>query len=675
MPEDVKARIIVAVESAAAKQKLNEVRQGLADVGDERMRDLRIAKAKAANELAEYNSMIAASKAYQAQLKLERAEKQFDKFSKMDGVFPETMQRLSDKVGEARKEYLQLASAESGANLAAFQASETLKQLTYNMDNSTNATKKAAGATKEYTWRTVAARTASRLFHMDLASTGSPTMMQAGIIAAGVAASIKLVTLGYEKLRDRYRDANELQKANTASLKEAWQEREKQNKKQTEALNTLERINKQQRVSADDGYKFVKAIETLGTSFHRLGLKIDPVTGKIQNLSKAQAKLAREQIEAEKRNIEAQIRENSARMKLLTEQRDTAGFTFKIWGDKEFRFGNQHTLNEIKEAQRELDALAKDQMELRKRRHELNRMNPEKDQKTKEEIKKQLPDRNRQDERKLERLLSKGMIKTSTDAVLANSVEAARLQSRQFRKDPQIRIANTLDKIAGTANKIANKIPKPPKEKEAKKEAKKEEQEPILRISGKPREDDAQKNLQRELDIMGSDYGLAGRALVRSNNFLEREFQKHQDAALKEAEQEQLLQDSIALQGMKVGVLGDQIDWRSFQKPWMRSMQENIGLSLMPKQTESEVRNMFAESGVDLNAPGWEGFRDMVLAGTERSDVSKQETKAVTTLLPEFKTILQQLVALQQNSSLAMAGIKQNTQGLANFAGAKRIGH
>ena len=210
MPEDVKARIIVAVESAAAKQKLNEVRQGLADVGDERMRDLRIAKAKAANELAEYNSMIAASKAYQAQLKLERAERQFDKFSKMDDVFPETMKRLSDKVGEARREYLQLASAESGANLAAFQASETLKQLTYNMDATTNSTKNAAGATKEYTWRTVAARTASRLFHMDLASTGSPTMMQAGIIAAGVAAAVKLMAWGYEKLRDRYREANEL---------------------------------------------------------------------------------------------------------------------------------------------------------------------------------------------------------------------------------------------------------------------------------------------------------------------------------------------------------------------------------------------------------------------------------------------------------------------------------
>ena len=671
MSEDVKARIIVAVESAAAKQKLNEVRLGLADVADERMRDLRIAKAKAANELAEYNSMIAASKAYLAQLKLERAEKQFDKYSKMDGVFPETMKRLSDNVGEARKEYLQLASAESGANLAAFQASETLKQLTYNMDNSTNATKNAAGATKEYTWRTVAARTASRLFHMDLASTGSPTMMQAGIIAAGAVASIKLMAWGYEKLRDRYREANELQKANTASLKEAWQEREKQNKKQTEALNTLERINKQQRVSADDGYKFVKAIESLGTSFHRLGLKIDPVTGKIQNLSKAQAKLAREQIEAEKRNIEAQIRENSARMKLLTEQRDTAGFTFKIWGDKEFRLGGQHTLNEIKEAQRELDALAKEQMELRKRRHELNRMNPEKDQKTKEEIKKELPDRNRQDEKKLERLLSKGMIKTSTDASLANSVEAARLQARQFRKDPQIQIANTLAKIAGIANKIANKIPKPPKEKNTKKE----EQVPVLRISGKPREDDAQKNLQRELNIMGADYGEAGRALVLSNNYLEREFQKYQNAAIKEAERKRLLQDSIALQGKKVGVLGDQIDWRSFQKPWMRSMQENIGLSLMPEQTRDDVRNMFKESGVDLDAPGWEGFRDMVLPKPGRTSENPQATKAVTTLLPEFKTILQQLVALQQNSSLAMAGIRQNTQGLANIGGTKRIGH
>lgn len=685
MPEDVKARIVVAVESSAAKQRLNDVRQGIANISDERRKDLLIAKAKAANELAEYNSMTAAAKAYQAQLKLLRVEKTYNKFSAITGVDKDTMQRLGQRVADARAEYLKLASAESAANLQAFQAKETLNQLTNSTGKVTKATKAATNATNEYARRTIAARTASRLLHTNLGS-GTATMLKAGIIAAGVAATIKLLAHAYTRLRDRYREANDLQKANTSSLNDAWQEQKANADRQRDALSSLERINQQYRISAQDGFTFIKAIETLGTRFERLGLKIDPVTGRLKNLGKAQARFEREQIEAEKKNINTQLKENSARMKLLKEQQDTAGFRLKVpFSNKELNLGGALGEKELQETQKELDSLSKRQYELRKRLHDLRRMNPEEDQKRKSKM------RNLERSSRASGLPLRSSYNTSTDAIEANSVEAARLQSRVFRtSDPLKESAFTLKKILPAVNDIRKKVGTLPKQS-----AKKTQEESVLRISGKPQEAprslggtwemgvNIAKNIapwaDRLLDKVGapknSQWGLLGRLshsrlnrispiLALLSLFVEDEQTNANNKKIRDVQKIPL----------RAGVIGNQIDWRSMARPWQRSIQEEIGLSILPKQKEGDVRRMFAESGIDLNAPGWEGFRDMVLSGTDRSGDSHQATKAVTSLLPEFKTILQQLITLQQTSSLALIGIKQNTQGFAGIGGTKRIG-
>jgi hypothetical protein len=68
MPEDVNARIIVTTEASAAKQGIDNVKNGLKGITDARERDLKIAQAKSQMEIAEYRSEIAAQKAYNAEL-------------------------------------------------------------------------------------------------------------------------------------------------------------------------------------------------------------------------------------------------------------------------------------------------------------------------------------------------------------------------------------------------------------------------------------------------------------------------------------------------------------------------------------------------------------------------------------------------------------------------------
>ena len=114
---DVNTRIVIAAEAGDSLRQINSVRGGIAQISDARLNDLRITQAKARLELAEYKSAIAAQKAYNAEIKAEGAQKRLN-FRKSNGASPKEIQKMSEMVDNLRMNYLTLANAEAGANLA-----------------------------------------------------------------------------------------------------------------------------------------------------------------------------------------------------------------------------------------------------------------------------------------------------------------------------------------------------------------------------------------------------------------------------------------------------------------------------------------------------------------------------------------------------------------------------
>lgn len=392
--EDVTARIIVTAESSMAVQGLNNVRKALDDVAEARMKELQLEKARAQLELAEFESARAAEKAYAAEIPLRGAERQLEslkeqhqahiemyKTKKQLGELDEKQNRkwtralkkeaaevdsLKGKVQELTKNYLPLANAEAGANLAAFNAKQKLDALG-------NSTKNAAKETEKFSWKMAGARIASRMFMMDLGAT-SNNMIKYGILAAGAASAAKLVKWGFEQMDKAMIEDAELWKRNNENIKETAASWAEARSKQNEALDTIHQYNGQTEISAVDSLKMAKAIKTLRGEFGDLGFEIDESTGKIKNFDKASAALKRKQIEREQSEIRTQLKNLEEERRRQIEVRDTAGVP--IWFGGNVRIGGGA---QMEAAGKEIDRIGNEMSKLRKRQAELKRLTPEAD--------------------------------------------------------------------------------------------------------------------------------------------------------------------------------------------------------------------------------------------------------------------------------------------------------
>lgn len=392
--EDVTARIIVTAQSSAAVQGLQNTKKALDDVTNARLKELQVQKAQAQLELAEFESARAAEKAYAAEIPLRGAERQLEfmkenhqqhielyKTKKALGELDDKGNKkwrralkkeageialLTDKVQDLTKEYLPLANAEAGANLAAFNAKQKLDGLNQSTDV-------AIDRTEKFSWKIAGARAASRAFGMDLGAE-SANMIKYGIIAAGAASAIKLLQMGLEALDKEMIEEAELWKRNNENMKEAAAAWAEQREKQNSALSTLENYHKQSVISAEQSLEMSKAIKTLGGDFTAMGVEIDQATGKIKNFDKANAAYRRNMIEREKAEIQAQLKNLQNERMRQVKIRDTAGVP--IWFGGNVRIGGEE---KMLAAGKEIDRIANESIKLQRRLAELRRMTPEQD--------------------------------------------------------------------------------------------------------------------------------------------------------------------------------------------------------------------------------------------------------------------------------------------------------
>ena len=393
--EDVTARIVIAAEAGKSLKEISQVENGLNKIYDSRQKDLMLAEAKAKLELAEYKSMTAAQAAYNAEIHKEGALKRLN-YRKSRGADADEIAELTKQYQALNGQYLKLAQAESTANLAAYNSKVRFDNLSQSLNNISSKTENAGKKTKDLTGRLSASRAASRLFGLDIDNGMNPALLKAGIIAAGTAASIKLLTYIYDSNSERLKYLGDIEKNNTLSLKANLKERQNLFNSIKESISILSDLQDKERLSNIDKLNSKNIIEGLEKQYGRLGFSIDDATGKILNFDEANKKLSRTLIEREKKDIRRSLAQLAAErdrqfdiinQKPLLTFKSGKGINFNgslnpfDWDFNaalpERSITTPSQLSAIKEASKQLQEINDETMALRKRFFELKKLKPE----------------------------------------------------------------------------------------------------------------------------------------------------------------------------------------------------------------------------------------------------------------------------------------------------------
>ena len=393
--EDVTSRIVIAAEAGKSLKEISQVENGLNKIYDSRQKDLMLAQAKAKLELAEYKSMTAAQAAYNAEIHKEGALKRLN-YRKLRGADADEIAELTKQYQALNGQYLKLAQAESTANLAAYNSKVQFDNLSQSLNNISSKTENAGKKTKDLTGRISASRAASRLFGLDFDNGMNPALLKAGIIAAGTAASIKLLTYIYDSNSERLKYLGDIEKNNTLSLKANLKERQNLFNSIKESISILSDLQDKERLSNIEKLNSKNIIENLEKQYGRLGFSIDDATGKILNFDESNKKLSRTLIEREKKDIRRSLAQLAAErdsqfdiinQKPLLTFKSGKGINFNgslnpfDWDFNaalpERSITTPSQLSAIKEASKRLQEINDETMALRKRFFELKKLNPE----------------------------------------------------------------------------------------------------------------------------------------------------------------------------------------------------------------------------------------------------------------------------------------------------------
>lgn len=305
--EDVNGRIVIAAEAGNSLKSIKSVKKGISEITDSRLNDLKITQAKAKFELAEYRSMIAAQKAYNAEIKLEGAIKRLN-FRKSNGAGGNELERMASQVEELRGNYLSLANAESAANLEAYQAKVAVDQLTNSMRNNKRETGKAASGLKNF-FSGAGARTFGKLARTNVGSGSNMDLFKQGILVAGFMSVLKITKTLMARAYENKIYELKLASDNTNSLFEVAKQNREAAKNRQAAVESLEKYQGVEQLSALDSYEMSLQIKKLGANYKDLGLQIDKTTGTIKNYDEFVAKSSRLEINKEISEINSQLRQ------------------------------------------------------------------------------------------------------------------------------------------------------------------------------------------------------------------------------------------------------------------------------------------------------------------------------------------------------------------------------
>lgn len=380
---DVNTRIVIATEAGDSLRQINSVRGGIAQISDARLNDLRITQAKARLELAEYKSAIAAQKAYNAEIKAEGAQKRLN-FRKSNGASPKEIQKMSEMVDNLRMNYLTLANAEAGANLSAYQAKLNLDNLNKSLNENFSATGKCSRKLREFSASATAARTAGRLFGIDVSEGVNPALVKQGIIVAGAVSLFKSAGTVLSWYAHRFDKYAEIADRNSQSTRETYKAYLKNVDAQRDAISSLKELNQNESLSNTQRLESSRLIKKLGSDYKNLGIEIDSATGKIKNFNDVQLKISERQKKESLRQIQSNIDTITAQLEIERDKLNDAGWSgwwlagipqLVTW-DSRTRIGG---VKEAREAQKNIIRLQAEMNELLMQRHDIQKINPQDD--------------------------------------------------------------------------------------------------------------------------------------------------------------------------------------------------------------------------------------------------------------------------------------------------------
>lgn len=369
--EDVTARIVIAAEAGKSLKEISQVENGLNKIYDSRQKDLMLAQAKAKLELAEYKSMTAAQAAYNAEIHKEGALKRLN-YRKSRGADADEIAELTKQYQALNGQYLKLAQAESTANLAAYNSKVQYDNLSQALENLSTKSDKVGNKTKDLTGRISASRAASRLFGLDIDNGMNPALLKAGIIAAGVIATLKILRFSYDQFLQKAKDAADFANMTTSSILNANSFKKEGYSKDSSYLDSLRGINEQEKLSNADRLDAQKILEKLSQKYGDLGAKIDEATGKIKNLDEVQKKVSKKAIDEEKKDIKRALDSYRREIADLRKVRENDTFFGAI-------FSKGKTTADAVNAATKMNEIGTKMEQLTRRYQELNSINVGKD--------------------------------------------------------------------------------------------------------------------------------------------------------------------------------------------------------------------------------------------------------------------------------------------------------
>ena len=640
--DDITARIIVTAEAAGAKQTIKGVENGISSVTDARLRDLQITQSKAKLELAEYNSLIAAQKAYNAEIQLEGAKKRLI-FRTNNGAKKKEIEELSAVVEKLAGKYLSLANAEAAANLQAYQAKISHDNLAESFDN---VGKSADGSQKKISSLSIAARVLGRVFKTDLGGgtqNFNANMFKAGIIAAGFASTIKLVKLGVDAYHNSLRKEVDIRSSNTQAMKEAWSNYKNLRDGYDDALNALDEYSDRVHHSADDQIKFSKAIKMLSVEFKQLGVNVDTSASKMSDFSEISAKIKQKEIDKEIRALESQRKGNLSTLEALQEQRDKSGFGF---GD--LRIGGE---KEIIEASKEIERIGKENTDINLRLYALRKMTPEKDAEEKKRIQMEYSNKKINErlsklkkEIEIQNLLAIGKEREVEILKIRNKLdeERSRLSAAEVKIFDKRRRELEIGMLASYDNR--KKIESEKKEKLA--------NEKRLKLGKDIDSQIEQYKEDIEINKMLASGNKREAEILKIRNKLDEEREK-----LSKEEKKVFDQRRNELESIMLAHYDSTVDNKEGISGWGDLARE---FAKIRKTSQSAVL-----------ANSLEGMRmqSRMLLSPEMGDPQKRSAKSLETLTNQGKEMLNKM----DSALAALTGVKSNTAAFAGISGTKRF--
>lgn len=307
---------IAASTRALQKQReeLSAVNKIIEERGAKSVEELKIEQAAARQVTAEYRQQ-------RAELALLRAEQKYNSanknlaLAKLNKDDPRRIVALSNAAEEYKRQWTAAQQVAADAAISAKNAAIAYDGLINPVTKVGDAAKKTTKSLKGLTAQQIIARSASRALRMDLGEGTNPAMFKLGIIAAGAASAVKVLATILNRMNEDNMYDTELSNRNLQSTLEATKRIQEHISEQKSLVDSIDELQQKERLSNVEKYKMSKLLNQLSGDYAKLGISIDGATGKLNGWDEAFVKMRKEQLQWEISRLERDRREIQANRK------------------------------------------------------------------------------------------------------------------------------------------------------------------------------------------------------------------------------------------------------------------------------------------------------------------------------------------------------------------------